>query len=111
MQAGSLDRMITFEVPTTSRDGTYGAVTNTWAAFATVAANRVFRSAVKPEDVINGQVQSTQRVHYRLRWIAGVLPTMRINDEGKYYQILEVAEFGRREELRIIAVEWNEGRR
>lgn len=111
MQAGSLDRVITFEALTTSRDGTYSAVQQSWAAYATVAANRMFRSGVKPEQVVDGQVQSMQRVHYRCRWYPGVTASMRINDGGKYYQVLEVAEVGRNEELRIIAVDWNEGRR
>lgn len=111
MQAGSLDRMIAFEAPTVVRDGTYSALTSSWATFATVAANRMFRSGTRPEQVIDGQVQSMQRVHYRCRWYPGVTVKMRINDGGKYYQILEVAEYGRNEELRIVAVDWNEGRR
>lgn len=110
MQAGKLDQMISFESLTPVRDGVYSALTEMPATFLTCAAELQFRSA-RGEQVVDAQIQSSLRVLVRTRYYAGILPTMRINHAGKYYRIQDVAVVGRNEELRITAVEWNEGRR
>jgi head-tail adaptor len=113
MQAGRLDQIITFESNAVARDSTYKALTETWSTFLTCAAEVQFLppTAARGEQVIDAQVQSSIRVKIRTRYYAGIGPTMRINHGGKYYRIQDVAVFGRNEELRITAVEWNEGRR
>lgn len=111
MQAGRLDQVITIEALTTSRDATFSAVQQSWTPYATLLADVQFRNVPRPEQVIDEQVHSMMRVHIRARYYPGVDAKMRVNHDGKYYQILDAVVIGRNEELRLTAVEWNEGRR
>lgn len=112
MQAGRLDQRIDLEALTTARDPVYLQAEKTWTPFVQdVPADIQFRSVGTPEPVIGAQQQSLMRVFIRIRYLAGVLSSMRVKHGAKYYQILDVVPFGRNEETRITAVEWNEGRR
>lgn len=111
MQAGQYDQQITLQSLSTARDGTFSAQTTSYVDFATVWASVKFRSAPTAEPVVAGQKQSNLRAAIRIRYLPGVLPTMRINHGGRYYQVLDWNVIGRNEEIHINAVEWNEGRR
>jgi SPP1 family predicted phage head-tail adaptor len=109
--AGKYDQLITIQSMSTSRDATYNQVIRTWADLVALTAEVRFFSPSAPEPVVVGQQQSTLRARFRLRYYPGIDSTMRISYDGKYYQILDVSVNGRREELVLNAVEWNEGRR
>lgn len=111
MQAGQMDQQIVLQTLTTVRDPVYGQPVNSYTDFATVWAAVKFKNVGQPEPTIAGQQQSTLRALFRIRYLAGVLPTMRINHGGRFYQVLDWNVMGRNEGIHINAVEWNEGRR
>lgn len=100
MRAGELDRKIVIETLTPARDA-YGATVDTWGTFATVWAKR--------KDLRGDEYFSAQQVNARvdaiftIRWLSGVLPTMRIAHDGQYWDIRNINELGRREGLEIYA--------
>lgn len=111
MQAGRFDQMITLQSEVNTRDATFSSPVPSWPDYATIAAEVSFKPVREPEPDAAGQKQSTLRVIFRAQFYPGVLPTMRILFESKYYRILDVAVVGRRRTLMINAAEWNEGRR
>lgn len=89
MRPGALRHYITIEQKTVTRDA-YGAETVTWATFAQPWAD------IRP---LNGQeliaaqaVQSEITGKIIIRYIAGVVPSMRISYQGKHYDIKAVID-------------------
>lgn len=111
MQAGRYDQQITLQSLVVARDLTYSAITPSYADFATVWSRVTFTNTSAPEPIVAGQQQSTLRATFRIRYLAGVLATMRIKHGDRYYQVLDWNVVGRNKEIWITAVEWNEGRR
>lgn len=112
MQAGTLDQVVDIEQRVDSRDPVYLQATPAWSTFAAgVPCNIQYRSLGTPEPVVDAQLQSGLRAFLRLRYLPGVLPTMRVKHGTRYLQILDVQTYGRSEETRITALEMNEGRR
>lgn len=85
ISAGRMDRRIIIQQRTDTEDAR-GELVPTWATWATVWAQkqplrgREFFSA--------GQMQTPADVRYRIRWRAGVLPTMRVLDGGVPHDIV-----------------------
>lgn len=103
MDAGSLDRRVTFERATVSVDD-YGAAVETWAPLATVWA------AVTPisdgERWAAGQVAAEVSARFVVRWshdVSDISPANRLVMSGRVYGIEGVKEIGRREGLEITA--------
>lgn len=100
MRAGKLDREIVIE-SATSTVNAIGEPVETWATFASVWAE------VKPlsaSERFRSEARHSARVStFSIRWLAGVLPTMRIKYENLYWRILGIAELGRRDGLEITA--------
>lgn len=100
MRAGEIDRKIVIQSLTQARDA-YGALVDTWATFATVWA--------KKRDIRGDEYFAAQQVNakvdsiFTIRWLAGVLPTMRIAYDGQFWDIRSLNELGRREGLEIYA--------
>lgn len=100
MRAGELDRKIVIETLTQTRDA-YGATVDTWATFATVWA--------KKKDLRGDEYFAAQQVNvkvdaiFTIRWLSGVLETMRINYDGKTWDIRNINELGRREGMELYA--------
>jgi len=96
---GKLDRRITLQ-GLTQTQGEYGELIDTWADVATVWAN-AYAGAGK-EFVAARQVNAEVSMQFQIRWMA-VSTTMRILYDGKYFDIVDIAEVGRRERLNIFA--------
>lgn len=98
MRAGELDRLITIEQVTESRDAVGGTVL-TWSTLAQV------RAKVKPiagreyysADRINAQIDALFTIYFR----SDVTEKMRISYDSKYWDIQRITEIGRRRGLEI----------
>ena len=93
-----MDRFITIEEPTVTQDSFGGEVT-TWTTFAQVWAQRVDMRA--KERFNSEQIQAIETTTWRIRYLAGVQPDMRITYFGKVYEITGLAELGRTAGLEI----------
>lgn len=100
MRAGDLDRKIVIQSFTETQDA-YGAPVKTWAAFATVWAQ--VRPVRGREGFEAEQVAAQILATFRIRYLAGVLLTMRISYDGKVWNLRSINEIGRREGLEIEA--------
>lgn len=100
MRAGNLDRRITLQSLTLTQDS-YGSTTETWADFATVWAEA--RPVLSRERFSAQHVAVEFDTVFRIRWLSGVLQTMRISYDGKYYDIQSIVELGRRAGLELQA--------
>ena len=101
MQAGKLDRRITIQSPTSTRDGA-GQPVEAWALLATVWA-RV--EHLRGKEPFQGQEFNAQRTSvFTIRYRTDLDETMRIIFDGDTYDILAIAEKGRREGLEITAL-------
>ena len=96
---GKLDRQITIQ-SLTQTQGEYGELIDTWTDVATVWAN-AYAGAGK-EFVAARQVNAEVSMQFQIRWMA-LSTTMRILYDGKYFDIVDIAEVGRRERLNIFA--------
>lgn len=101
MRAGNLDREITIEAVTESRTST-GAVTQSWATFATVWAER--RDVRASEQFKAAREMAECATVWRIRYLPGLTEKHRINDGAQYWDIDAIAEIGRREGLEILAM-------
>ena len=100
MRAGRLDRLITIGEFTSVQDS-YGQEIETWPEFATVWAEKIDIKARERFAAQQDIAEETTR--FRIRWLAGVTPKMRIQHDGKTYDIEGIAELGRRAGLEITA--------
>lgn len=100
MRAGELDRKVIIESSTETQS--VGEPTPTWATFYTCWARK--RPLGGSEGPAGGQQQfATARYEWLVRYKAGVLPKMRINESGVFHDIDLVDETGRRDgELRLV---------
>ena len=94
-----MDRFITIEDPTVTQDDFGGEVT-TWTEFATVWAQRVDMKA--RERFNSDQIQAKEMTTWRIRFLDGIQPDMRIVYFGKVYEITGIAELGRMAGLEIV---------
>jgi SPP1 family predicted phage head-tail adaptor len=104
MRAGRLRHVIVIEQQSGSQDE-YGAPGVTWSTFATV------RAGVEPtmgkERFATAQTVAEADTVFTIRYLAGVLPTMRILHDGRVFNIAAPAmdPDGRKRELRLLATE------
>lgn len=93
MTAGRLRHRITIQEPVTARNGFNEAIT-TWVTVATVWAS------VEPisgrEFFAAEHVQSEITHRIRVRYRAGIAPTMRVVFNGRYLMIESVINYGER---------------
>lgn len=100
MITATLDRRITIESPAEINNA-IGEPVATWAPFAVVwAALRPVRGR---ERIAADQVAAEVDVLITIRWLAGVTEKMRVNHDGRLYDIQHVAEVGRRDGLELAA--------
>ena len=100
MRAGLLRHRIVIEQTTESRDSS-GSVVNTWTQFATVSSTYEPQSG--KEGVTEDHTQATQAVKFRIRYLAGVAPKMRITFGGNIFDILSAVDYlGMRTETHIM---------
>ena len=100
MKAGELDREITIDKVTLTQSAS-GEAQETWTKFAGVWAKVTPLSA---SERFRAEGLHSFRVSvFRIRHLAGLLPTMRIQYEGIVWRITGIAELGRREGYDITA--------
>lgn len=99
MLAGKLDRLITIETPTTTKDAAGGLV-HAWATLAQVWAQKLDLRG--REFIEAGQVQAGAEAKFRIRWRSDFDTSARIVYGNVNYEILHLAEIGRREGLEIL---------
>lgn len=104
MKAGSLDRVITVQRRTESRDE-FGVVTDTWSTIATIRAQKVQASTTEFLQAAGTGAEAT--VIFRTRWLAGLLTTDRVTCDGTAHDIKELKELGRRKGLEIRTIARN----
>jgi len=101
MNPGELDREITIESFTTVQDGR-GEETEEWSTFAEIWASKRPMSAT--ERFASNGTHSVETANFRVRYLEGVLPTMRIVDEvGRKWRITGIAEYRRKVGLDLTA--------
>ncbi|MAA98671.1 MAG: head-tail adaptor protein [Stappia sp.] len=93
MRAGKLDRLITLQGVTHTVDA-YGTPVETWADFAPPVRAQVVQSSTDEFLQAYGETDSFAVV-FRIRWLAGVTPDLRVSYEGKTLNIREIKEIGR----------------
>jgi SPP1 family predicted phage head-tail adaptor len=97
--AGNLDRRITLQRQTPSRDSV-GGVVETWTDVATVWAS--VRSLSGKESAIAQQVQSQASLVVGIRWRNDISNAMRVQlEDGRSAQITWQQEIGRKERLNL----------
>lgn len=98
MRTGTLDRRITLQRPPVEAEvDAVGQPTDAWVTVATVWAEVIFGGG--SESFEADQTAARQRVTFRIRFRRGVSPEMRVVLDGNVYQVEDVAEPKRREEL------------
>ncbi len=104
LRAGDLDRRITIERSTETRDGLNNPV-KTWLPIATVWASKsdVSDSERVASQEVGAEIGTRFRIR-RSRQVADINPKDRVIFEGRRYDISAVKEIGRREGLEISAV-------
>jgi len=101
MRAGKLDREIVIQRQAGTTQSASGKPVESWVTFASVWASVVPLSAT--ERFRSDAKHSVRVSSFSIRWLDGVLPTMRIVYEGLNWRILGIAELGRRDGLEITA--------
>lgn len=98
---GKLDRTITIQELTQGVGSEYGEPTETWTTWATVWANVYCGGGREFEQA--RQITAEIDTQFQIRYITGLLPTMRIVYDGRYYDIHRIDEVGRRNRWNIWA--------
>ena len=93
-----LDRKITIEHPVRTANS-YGEPVEVWEAFAVLWANVNHKGG--REGFYARQVIAQGDVVFKVRYTAGVTPLMRVKYDGQIYNIIAVAEVGRKAFLEI----------
>jgi len=106
IDAGSLDRRITFEARSTVQDGTYGNATLTWLPHVTVWAQVQDVLPSRGEAVEDGVSMTRRPCRVRTRYRADINGTMRIDFGGRKLRIISgPVELGRQVGLEFMAEE------
>lgn len=100
MRAGRLSRRITLLEPQEAQDGG-GAPIRTWVEVAHLWAEIVPVGGRERLQAPQTIAERTARI--RIRWRAGVNEAMRIRHDGILWEILGIAEIGRREGIEFTA--------
>ena len=108
MDAGKLDRLITVEAATVTRDATTGAEAKAWAQLGAAFWAEVLESATGNDEGLAAGISTSARpTRVRCRYRSDIDPTMRLNlGSSQLLQIIGVAMLGRREGLELACKEW-----
>ncbi len=99
---GRLDRRITIERPVESRSAT-GQELLTWVTWCSTWAAVSHPKTGADETVVGDVILVTTRVDFEIRYRTGLTEKMRIRYNGSLYNILNIAEDGRKERLLVSA--------
>lgn len=95
-QAGQMDRVIELQTATTTT-GSNGETIATWQLYKRVRAS--IRWETGGEGFTADARYAKQLVVFQIRYQPGIVPTMRIAYDGRFYEVLDVQELGRRHRL------------
>ncbi|KQZ50729.1 head-tail adaptor protein [Rhizobium sp. Root149] len=101
MRAGKLDRQITLQRFSSAPDD-YGTPQSVWVDVAVLRA-QIIQSAAEEFLKAPGAVEETSII-FRTRYLDGVTTADRIDYEGRFFNVKETKEIGRRKGLEIRAV-------
>jgi SPP1 family predicted phage head-tail adaptor len=103
MRAGNLDRAIRLDRFDELAVDDYGTPAPAWAPIATLRAQIIQSST---DEYIRGGAVDETVIVFRTRFLAGVTTADRIHYQGRYFNINETKEIGRRKglELRATAI-------
>lgn len=101
MQVGALDRRLTIQGFTSTRDPETNEEIQTWADLATVWANR--RDVSAREFFSAGGENTEQQSVFTIRWRAGLTSSLRLIQNGQTFDVTGVSEIGRRQYLALQA--------
>lgn len=99
MRAGKMDRVIQIDTYSSVQDPSSGEEIAVWLPLATMRAEVIQSSA--DEFLAAGEVQGRVGVIFRTRYVAGVTVQSRVTHEGRYFNLVEVKEIGRRKGLEL----------
>jgi len=103
MRAGSLRNKISIQMLTSSRDS-FGEEIYAWSDFKVV--NALILPISGKESFLSNQSFATVSHKIRVRYISGVVPSMRILFDSREFNIISSINIGERnKELEILAVE------
>lgn len=100
MRAGRLDRRVTLQRRALTRD-VYGGEVPNWTDYATVWAGREDKRG--REEFEAGAVRGEAQAVFRLRHRPDVRVEDRVLDAGTIWDVISVAEVGRRDMLELAA--------
>jgi SPP1 family predicted phage head-tail adaptor len=95
---GRMDLQVIIESSTETRDSQSNEIIYTWSTFATVWAERL-RNTISDELFEADQQVAKTKYRLRIRWMAGINETMRLNIGGEYNYISGIEEWGRKSYL------------
>lgn len=96
--AGELDRRILLQRHVGARD-TYGQPRDEWQDVATVWAKVRATGGGEAFNEPTSQRSARQMVEFTIRWRSDANPRLRVVWESRIYDVVDVAEMGRREGL------------
>lgn len=106
MRAGKLNKRVTIEAKTVSKDPDYGTEVVTWTPLASMWAEVQDELPSKSEAVKQGIRLATQRARVRTRYRSGITSDMRVVIHGLPDRVMQIvggpAELGRREGLEMM---------
>lgn len=100
---GKLDKVIIIETATDTRDD-QGGYTAGWATFATVRANVRYPNTERESGEADRDT-ATIKAEFKVRWLSGVTPKMRISYDSVYFDITAVLHGSGRKEYIILRAE------
>ena len=99
MRAGKLDRRITLQTLTISRDS-YGAAIESWSTLDTVWAGVL---PLKGEEYFAAaQIVAEEQLKFRIRHRTDLTEKVRVLYESQAYDVQHIAEIGRRQGLELL---------
>ena len=102
MEIGQLDRRIILQQATTTQD-IYGQLNRTWTAVATVWANVNWKGGAEGFEA--EELTASTTVIFTIRYYSGLVAKDRILMGSTYYDILDVAILGNRNEWMQLTTE------
>ncbi len=100
MQPGRLDRLVTLQSRTLAAASAYGEKLASYSTLAQVWAER--RDVSGREYFAAGQLHAEASAAFRIRYRSGLTPIHRIVDDGVIYDVLHIAEIGRKDGLELV---------
>ena len=102
MQAGKLDRVVSLQHVTLTKDTTTGERVQSWSTYDTVRAQKVELRG--RELFAAAETRYELSVKFRIRYRTDVLQTDRLIFGGGAYDIQDITEIGRAQGLELVCV-------